>query len=323
MQTSYPLHFLLGLACSLGITLLAFEHYWPEKKPVVWDIEHVDAYEENEILPPIPEENGLIIKAKENVASEPQLEIPVEEIAESTPPKPKADKIYISDPPAVPIGGIQAITAYLRKNLKHPQEAINNKIEGIVFISFTVDTFGNLNQFKVARGIGYGCDQEAIRVMKNCPIKWEPPRWGGIAVPERLTMPIRFKLKDVIDATSTKEDIVEAPPVEQEEIITLVEDTAMPEGMKAFHRYIFKYVKKHWKGRLKPAHMHNKILVSFTVNREGELSDIKVLKSISKRFDKVIVQAIQHAPNWKPARARNPRPKKVTITLPFHFDLKR
>ena len=62
-------------------------------------------------------------------------------------------------------GGTKAFNEFIRTELKYPDEAIQNKIEGIVSVSHDVDANGNVSEVKLKHGIGYGCNEEAIRLV--------------------------------------------------------------------------------------------------------------------------------------------------------------
>jgi TonB family protein len=95
---------------------------------------------------------------------------------------------------ASPRGGMTAFYEELSNNLIYPEEARRLGIEGKVFIEFVVMEDGHLTDFKVLKGIGAGCDTEALRaVMQMAP--WTPGQMRGKAVPQRLVMPITFHLE--------------------------------------------------------------------------------------------------------------------------------
>jgi len=66
-------------------------------------------------------------------------------------------------------------------------------IEGKVFVQFIVDKAGNITNVTAVKGIGAGCDEEAVRVIKGSP-KWKPGKQRGKAVKVRMILPITFKL---------------------------------------------------------------------------------------------------------------------------------
>lgn len=94
---------------------------------------------------------------------------------------------------ASPVGGKRAFKQYLEKNLLYPQQAIENKVEGRVTIQFTVESTGLLSNFTVVRGIGYGCDQEVIRLVKQGP-QWIPTKRSNEAVRDRVKVRMKFAI---------------------------------------------------------------------------------------------------------------------------------
>lgn len=94
---------------------------------------------------------------------------------------------------ASPEGGRRAFKQYLEKNLLYPQQAIENKVEGRVTIQFTVESTGLLSDFAVLKGIGYGCDEEVIRLVRQGP-KWFPTKRSNEAVRDRVKVRMKFVL---------------------------------------------------------------------------------------------------------------------------------
>lgn len=92
-------------------------------------------------------------------------------------------------------GGIQKFYDYLGKQIKYPAAARENNVQGKVYMTFVVEKDGSLTDIKVMRGIGSGCDEEAIRVLKASP-KWKPGEQNGRTVRQQYTVPINFTLAD-------------------------------------------------------------------------------------------------------------------------------
>jgi protein TonB len=90
-------------------------------------------------------------------------------------------------------GGAEALYPYIGKNLKYPEQAVEEGIEGIVYLSFVVETDGKITGVTVLRGIGGGCNEEALRVVRSMP-NWTPGKQGGKPVRVKYNLPIRFKL---------------------------------------------------------------------------------------------------------------------------------
>ena len=90
--------------------------------------------------------------------------------------------------------GQEALMLYIAKQVKYPPEAKKAGAQGRVFIGFIVEPDGSLSDFKVLRGIGHGCDEEALRVVKSMP-KWKPGMQRGKAVRVQYLVPVNFKLE--------------------------------------------------------------------------------------------------------------------------------
>lgn len=91
-------------------------------------------------------------------------------------------------------GGDAARIQFLQQNISYPQIAKESGITGTVYVTFVVGKDGRLSNFKILRGIGGGCDEEAIRVLKLMP-PWIAGKQGGKTVPVQFNLPIRFTLQ--------------------------------------------------------------------------------------------------------------------------------
>jgi len=91
-------------------------------------------------------------------------------------------------------GGQDAMMTFLRSNLQYPIMAKEAGVQGKVICAFVVDQEGQINEVTVLRGIGHGCDQEAIRVIRSMP-RWNPGRQNGQKVKVKFHLPISFKLQ--------------------------------------------------------------------------------------------------------------------------------
>lgn len=99
----------------------------------------------------------------------------------------------VEEMPSFP-GGEAELFKYLGKTVKYPPMAQDAGITGVVYMTFVVDEHGKVKDPKVLRGIGGGCDEEAIRVVKAMP-PWEPGKQRGKPVRVQYNLPIRFTLK--------------------------------------------------------------------------------------------------------------------------------
>ena len=91
-------------------------------------------------------------------------------------------------------GGAAKMMEYIQKNIKYPMMARESDIQGRVFVNFVVEPDGSITNVTVMRGIGGGCDEEALRVVQSMP-NWKPGKQRGSAVCCSFTVPIIFKLQ--------------------------------------------------------------------------------------------------------------------------------
>ena len=82
---------------------------------------------------------------------------------------------------------------YLDENIVYPMEAIRRGIQGKIYVTFIVERDGSVSNVRLLRGIGGGCNEEAIRVIENMP-KWIPGIQKGKPVRVRFNIPIIFRL---------------------------------------------------------------------------------------------------------------------------------
>lgn len=110
--------------------------------------------------------------------------------------KPNADGVYqiVEEMPSFP-GGDQKLMEYIANNINYPHEARDKGIEGRVFIRMVIEKDGSVSNVKLLRGIGGGCDEEAVRVISSMP-KWKPGMQDGKPVRVSYQIPINFKLTE-------------------------------------------------------------------------------------------------------------------------------
>jgi TonB family protein len=90
------------------------------------------------------------------------------------------------------LGSKESFRDFVARNLKYPPEALRNKIEGTVHLSYMVDDKGNVNDITIEHGLGHGCDEEAIRLVRL--MKFAPVKNRGVRVSSRQKTRIQFKL---------------------------------------------------------------------------------------------------------------------------------
>lgn len=202
----------IGLVFALAVVLLAFEWRTYEKKDfslgqlkvedVPEEIIPITKQEEKPPPPPPPPVQELIVveddKVIENEAQVQETEVTQETVVEVQPVKEEVvDEpeifLIVEEMPGFP-GGEAQLVRYLSDNIKYPAIARENGITGTVFVTFVIGPDGQVKDIKVLRGIGGGCDEEAVRVVKAMP-KWKAGKQRGKPVSVQYNLPIRFTLK--------------------------------------------------------------------------------------------------------------------------------
>ncbi len=155
--------------------------------------------------PPPPRQVTQIKIVEDDVQVEDDLDIDVEaddntEFQEYVPPETDDEDVeeqqifqVVENMPEFP-GGRAALMKYLATNIKYPPYAKEAGIQGRVFINFVVERDGSITAVKVLRGIGGGCDEEAVRVVKAMP-KWKPGMQRGKPVRVSFNLPVKFTLQ--------------------------------------------------------------------------------------------------------------------------------
>lgn len=204
---------MIGAVVALSVLLLSFEWKVYEKKVAELGKLVLDA-EEDELIPitqqelppppPPPPQTTIIEIVEDDEEIEEELEIEdteadedeVVEIVEVEEEEEVAEEeifTIVETNPSFP-GGEAKMYEFLGKNMKYPPIARDNNIQGRVYVSFVVEKNGAITDVRVLRGIGGGCDEEAIRVVKSMP-KWSAGKQRGKPVRVRFNLPIVFKLQ--------------------------------------------------------------------------------------------------------------------------------
>jgi protein TonB len=148
--------------------------------------------EEVQEPPPTQEETKEVqVSTVTQEGSKDVLDVPTDPVVVD----PDEGKVFtvVEEMPTFP-GGEEKLFEYLRKNIKFPPVARENGIQGRVFVTFVVDKDGKVKEVKVLRGIGGGCDEEALRVIRSMP-DWKAGKQNGRPVQVQYNLPVNFTLK--------------------------------------------------------------------------------------------------------------------------------
>jgi protein TonB len=209
----------IGFILALGLVLLAFE--WGTKTKEVKGFssqEKADVAQESVPVtrqqqkkqpppPPPPQTTEVINIVDNDVTIDDELDIQTSEADQDT----KVDYdafgqeeeeeeeeqvfVVVEDMPKFKGKSINAFRNFVQRNIEYPPIAMENGIQGTVFMKFIVDTDGGISDVTVLRGPDPSLNEEAIRAVKNAPSDWDPGRQRGKPVRVSCTMPIIFKLE--------------------------------------------------------------------------------------------------------------------------------
>lgn len=207
---------LMGIVSALAFTLMAFEYSWennatPNSQPELY----IDLLE-SEIAPiSVPKVEKPVVAVQQKLSNVFKI---VEELDRSEPSdvvkepdfndfepllvpfvmpeeKIKEETVFtiVEEMPSFP-GGETALFQFIADNIDYPQMAVDAGVTGKVYVTFVVNKNGGIDNIKLLKGIGGGCDEEALRVLRSMP-NWKPGYQRGKAVNVQYNIPIQFLLK--------------------------------------------------------------------------------------------------------------------------------
>src|SRR5690349_4778952 len=213
LQKKSIFFFSIGLLFTMSLIVMAFEYKSYDESIVELKGKTTDVFEEVIEVPPtdqppppppqiqapviveVPDEEEIEEEIKVNLDIEVTQDTKVEEIVvKAEEPVEETDEIFtIVEESASPKGGMGAFYKYVTEKMKYPPQARRMGIDGKVFVEFVVNKDGSISDVKAVKGIGAGCDEEAVRVVQSAP-SWTPGKQRGKAVKQIMVLPITFKL---------------------------------------------------------------------------------------------------------------------------------
>lgn len=216
--------------------------------------------------------------------------------------KPKNQEVFklVEKLPNFP-GGEDSLWQYLATNLKYPAIAKEKKITGEVVVQIIIEKDGQISGAKILDSLGYGCDEEALRVVKEMP-KWSP---GMVKKGEpcrvQYNLPIKFDLNPI---PPKKQKVIEVTELSASQIEDLRKNAEkhpeFPQGKDALSQYLkanLKYPKV-----AKRKGITGEVFVQFLVDLDGSIKDAKVAKGIGYGCDEEALRLITNMPKWTPGK---------------------
>ncbi len=208
-------------------------------------------------------------------------------------------------------GGLENFSDYLTKNFDYSKVSKPGKLEA----TFTIDVEGNVTKIRITQVLDTESALEFVRVLKLCP-KWEPAKRGGKPISIEIKYPLIFKEKIKSSANNEfTEKPISGPDSESDlQLYDIASVETKPDyigGLQKFYQFIAEnYRVPDIQG------INGKVIVSFIVEKDGSLTDIKVIKDIGYGAGKEAVRVLEICPKWAPGR-QNGKPIRCIYSLPI------
>lgn len=225
-------------------------------------------------------------------------------------------------------GGMDGMLKFLSQNVRYPETAKKENIQGTVVVQFVIAKDGSIKDPHVVKGIGGGANEEAVRVVNLMP-KWEPGTQKDQAVNVQFNLPIRFKLEG---ADNTLEEV----KVEGKQLMVEDQPLKIQSGQG---RDVFKVVEKmpsftggqgellkylatniNYPAVAKENGVEGMVVVQYIIEKDGSISNVQVVKGIGAGCDEEAVRVVKAMPNWQPGFQRG-QAVPVQFNLPIKFKL--
>jgi TonB family protein len=255
-------------------------------------------------------------KKPKALSSEPESAVMFDVKAESqTQPDDRVIFTIVENMPKFP-GGDDGLLKFLQTETKYPKEAQDKGLEGRVVARFIVNEDGSISGAEVIRGVDPLLDAEALRVIKAMP-KWEPGKQNGKAVNVQYTLPVTFQLSAVSEISQKTQSV--NSEVDANGAYNVVEEMPeFPGGNNELMKYLTSSIK--YPAEAVESAFQGRVVVSFIVNKDGSISDIKVLRGVASALDKEAIRVVSAMPKWIPGKMKG-EAVRVKYTLPVTFKL--
>jgi TonB family protein len=229
-------------------------------------------------------------------------------------------KIYPDESPPLEVRpffskGENGLNDYIGSSLHYPKNALKNNIQGRVIVSFVVNGDGSLSQFKIEHGVSPDIDAEALRVMQMSP-KWLPGILNGKTVRVIHYVPIDFIIQG--QSKSQTQDTINHSKIDTPTSGPVELAPSFPGGLEAFYKYLKK--NQRYPRSAIQSGTEGRVIVTFVVERDGSLTDIKVKRGVSPDMDDEALRLIKESPKWRPG-IQNDKPVRVQYSVPIDFKL--
>ena len=216
-------------------------------------------------------------------------------------------------------GGQGALLKFLATNVRYPESAVKNGIEGRVSCSFVVGKDGAISEAEVIRGVSPELNEEALRVINSMPV-WSPGKQRGEAVNVKYTVPVTFRLSGGKKKTSSRiaQRLIKEVDTSGRVFTVVQHMPEFPGGQTSLLKYLATRIK--YPTIAQENGIQGRVSCSFVVDTDGSLKDIEVIRGIDPSLDREAVRVIREMPKWNPG-VQNNMAVAVKYTVPVTFRL--
>jgi TonB family protein len=207
----------------------------------------------------------------------------------------------------------QKLISFIIKNLKYPQTAKKEGVEGMALISFKINAAGEVIDAKIEKDPGAGCGAEALRIVTEMP-KWKPGIKDGKAVAVEMKLPFQFKLDDKDQKRTAIKEVDEMP------VFASCSSDLTGEALRnCSNQALFAFVGKNlrYPEAAVQEGVEGLVVVEFKIENDGAVSAAKVLRGIGAGCDEEVMRVV-YSTNWKPA-IKDGKAVATDMKLPVKF----
>ena len=225
--------------------------------------------------------------------------------------------LAVEEQPMFP-GGMEAMMKFLQANVKYPEQAQSNGMQGRVIVQFVVNKDGSISNDTIVRSVDPLLDAEALRVVRSMP-NWTPGKQRGKEVRVRFTLPVTFRLDGGEESKPVEVKQVVKAPTQGDEIFNVVEhQPEYPGGMGELMKFIQRNIR--YPKEAQEQGKQGRVIVQFVVEKDGSITEAKVERSADPQLDAEALRIVNAMPNWTPGKQRG-EPVRTRFTLPVTFRL--
>lgn len=226
-----------------------------------------------------------------------------------------------------------ALKEHIQRNIKYPASAKQNNITGYVMVNFKIQN-QKVTNVKIAKGLQNDVDNEVLRTFSlfTKEIQVENNNYSMAIVFKLIGIESEFKVLPltgkyyflgsiVVTAMAGSGKAINNSPNDDNAIKDFASVEVLPEfegGMKGWSEYLRNELK--YPAAAKTNDIQGRVILSFIANKDGSLSDIKVLRGLGHGTDEEAVRVVKNSPKWKPG-LQNGQPVRVAYTMPIFFQL--